>query len=187
MSYLTVSTEEIRRLSFNTSNQPITALPFPLSTTNGSFAIERWSGVRRTFIGALRNSGAVARRLLDEHNSESITIVCAGRDGTLALDDVYTAGVITRQLVDEDPRLELDETALLALHSLDAHTSAKENLESSQSAQLLKQVGLFGDVAYWSTHRASFLNSDMAAGTTSGINRTDRRRDSISRRWTPQD
>ena len=121
---------------------------FILSTTNGAFAIEHWSSARRTFIGTLRNASAVAQRLLDEDDSELITIVCAGRDGALALDDVYTAGVIVRRLSDANPRLELDETALLALHSVDGYPSAIEALANSQSAQLLKQVGLFIDVAY---------------------------------------
>ena len=121
---------------------------FILSTTNGAFAIEHWSSARRTFIGTLRNASAVAQRLLDEDDSELITIVCAGRDGALALDDVYTAGVIVRRLSDANPRLELDETALLALHSVDGYPSAIEALANSQSAQLLKQVGLFSDVAY---------------------------------------
>ena len=63
-------------------------------------------------------------------------------------DSVYTAGVIVRRLSDANPRLELDETALLALHSVDGYPSAIEALANSQSAQLLKQVGLFSDVAY---------------------------------------
>lgn len=119
-----------------------------LSTTNGAYAIERWGHSRRTLIAALRNAGAVADRLLQDPDAPSITIACAGRSGALALDDLYTAGVIVQRLREASPDLNLDESAVTALHVTDAYPSADAALAASRSARLLKPVGLWDDVAY---------------------------------------
>lgn len=117
-----------------------------LSTTNGAYAIERWGQSRRTFIAALRNAGAVAERLLEDPDTSSITIACAGRNGALALDDVYTAGVIVQRLLQNSPDLNLDESAVTALHVAGAYPSAEAALAASRSGRLLRPVGLWDDV-----------------------------------------
>ena len=119
-----------------------------LSTTNGAYAIERWGHSRRTFIAALRNAGAVAECLLGDPDVSTITIACAGRSGALALDDLYTAGVIAQRLLEKSPNLNLDESALTALHVTNAYPSADAALAASRSARLLKPVGLWDDVSY---------------------------------------
>ena len=126
-----------------------------LSTTNGAFAIERWRESRRTFIAALRNAGAVAERLLEDRDATSITVACAGRNGALALDDVYTAGVIVQRLLQNSPDLDLDESAVTALHVAGAYPSANAALAASRSARLLKPVGLWDDVDYCAATDAS--------------------------------
>ena len=119
-----------------------------LSTTNGAYAIEGWRHSRRTFIAALRNAGAVADRLLQDPDTPTITIACAGRSGALALDDLYTAGVIVQRLRAASPDLNLDESAVTALHVADAYPSADAALAASHSGQALKPVGLWDDVIY---------------------------------------
>ena len=119
-----------------------------LSTTNGAYAIERWGASRRTFIAALRNAGAAAERLLEDRDVTSVTIACAGREGELALDDVYTAGVIVQRLLQNAPDLDMDESAVTALHTASAYPSAEAALAASRSARLLEPVGLWNDVAY---------------------------------------
>ena len=119
-----------------------------LSTTNGAYAIERWRESRRTFIAALRNAGAVADCLLEDPGTPTITIACAGRSGALALDDVYTAGVIVQRLLEKALDLDLDESAVTALHVAGAYSSAETALAASRSARLLKPVGLWDDVTY---------------------------------------
>ena len=119
-----------------------------LSTTNGAYAIERWGRSRRTFIAALRNAGAVAEFLLEDPDASTITIACAGRSGALALDDVYTAGVIVQRLLQKSPNLNLDESAVAALHVAGAYPSAEAALAASRSGLALKPVGLWDDVIY---------------------------------------
>ncbi|MDE2903608.1 MAG: 2-phosphosulfolactate phosphatase [Chloroflexota bacterium] len=119
-----------------------------LSTTNGAYAIERWGQSRRTCIAGLRNAGAVADCLLADPDVPTITIACAGRSGALALDDVYTAGVIVERLRDASPDLKLDESAVAALHVAAGYPSAEAALAASRSGQALKPVGLWEDVIY---------------------------------------
>ena len=118
-------------------------------TTNGTNALRRWSAARRTFVGALRNRDAVARRLVEtEAAGGSLTVVCAGKEGTLALDDVYAAGAIVSRILELRPETELDETATVALRVTRAQPDAEAALAESQSAQALVGVGLWDDVPY---------------------------------------
>lgn len=120
-----------------------------MTTTNGTNALRRWRDARRVFVGALQNADAVARRLLESaaENRGDVTVVCAGRDGELALEDVYAAGAIVQQMLRAQPGLELDETAELAVRHRGAYGSATEALEASRGAKLLKPLGLWTDVA----------------------------------------
>ena len=118
-------------------------------TTNGTRAMRRWSAARRTFVGALRNQSAVARRLLEGAAAGgSMTLVCAGKEGSLALDDVYTAGAIAARILELRPEVELDEAAVVALRVTRAQPDAAQALAESQSARALVSVGLSGDVPW---------------------------------------
>jgi 2-phosphosulfolactate phosphatase len=138
-------------------NADLTNRTIVLSTTNGTHAIELWASSRRTFIGCLRNAGAVASQLLGEPTTTSITIVCAGRAGELAIDDVYTAGAIVSHIVDAGAEVTLDETALTALHVNHAYQDSEQALSTSRSAQLLKPVGHFDDVAFCAEQDVSIV------------------------------
>ena len=125
-------------------------------TTNGTNAMRRWSTARRTFVGALRNRSAVARRLLEGAAAGgSMTLVCAGKEGTLALDDVYTAGAIAARILELRPEVELDEAAVVALRVTRAQPDAAQALAESQSARALVSVGLSGDVPWCAAVDAS--------------------------------
>ena len=125
-------------------------------TTNGTNALRRWSTARRTYVGALRNLSAVARRLLEGAAAGgSMTVACAGKEGTLALDDVYTAGAIVARILDLGPEVELDEAAIVALRVAQGQPDAVQALAESQSALVLAGVGLSGDVPWCAAIDAS--------------------------------
>ncbi len=125
-------------------------------TTNGTNALRRWSAARRTFVGALRNCSAVARCLVGAAGAGgSITVACAGKEGTLALDDVYAAGAIVSRILEFQPEVELDETAIVALRVAQAQPDPAAALAESQSAQALVDVGLSDDVPYCAVLDAS--------------------------------
>src|SRR4029077_8885462 len=74
-----------------------------LATTNGTLAAElvRECGVEHVLIGCMRNGDAVMRSAvaLARRLDRSISLVCAGREGSLipALDDAYCAAALLRQ------------------------------------------------------------------------------------------
>ncbi|MBM4435781.1 MAG: 2-phosphosulfolactate phosphatase [Actinobacteria bacterium] len=133
------------------------------ATTNGTKALRSWSGVQRTYVAALRNVGAVAWRLLESASVDerSITLVCAGRNGEVALEDVYTAGAVVRRMLHTAPKLALDETAVIAMHVNRGYASPREALEASASAKLLERVGLFEDVAFCAAVDASIAVPEL--------------------------
>jgi 2-phosphosulfolactate phosphatase len=69
-----------------------------LSTTNGTRAIlETSRRCERVLLGSLLNLAAVARAV----DGDDVVVVCAGFQGTFALDDAYCAGRIVQVLAGE--------------------------------------------------------------------------------------
>jgi len=72
-------------------------VPLILSTTNGTRAIlTAASSCEHVFLGSLLNLDAVAGAARER--GEDVAIVCAGFEGTFALDDAYCAGRIVQLL-----------------------------------------------------------------------------------------
>jgi 2-phosphosulfolactate phosphatase len=75
-------------------------VPLIFSTTNGTRAILTAASIcEQVFLGSLLNLDAVAAAARE--SGEDVAIVCAGFNGTFALDDAYCAGRIV-QLLDGD-------------------------------------------------------------------------------------
>ena len=93
--------------------------PLIFSTTNGTRAIlTAASSCDRVYLGSLLNLDAVAR--VARESGEDVAIVCAGFQGTFALDDAYCAGRIV-QLVAGDRTDAAKAAELIALSFPDAH------------------------------------------------------------------
>lgn len=80
-------------------------------TTNGTRAIADTARAERVLLGTLRNAPAVARRL-EESNTESAYLVCAGSWGRFTLEDFLAAAAILSAM-DLDG-WQLDDGAWLA-------------------------------------------------------------------------
>jgi 2-phosphosulfolactate phosphatase len=93
--------------------------PLILSTTNGTLAIlTAASNCGEVLLGSLLNLDAVAAAARER--GEDVAIVCAGFQGTLALDDAYCAGRIVELLGGE--RTDAAKAAELVARSFpDAH------------------------------------------------------------------
>ena len=91
------------------------------STTNGTRAIlaavERCDEV---LLGSLLNLSAVARAVRER--GQDVVVICAGFQGTFALDDAYCAGRIV-ELVDGEPRDAAKAASIVAGAFPDAHTA----------------------------------------------------------------
>jgi 2-phosphosulfolactate phosphatase len=87
-------------------------VPLIFSTTNGTRAIlTAASSCEQVFLGSLLNLDAVAAAARE--SGEDVAIVCAGFNGTFALDDAYCAGRIV-QLLDGDRNDAANASELIA-------------------------------------------------------------------------
>ena len=79
-----------------------------MCTTNGTKAILAARGAERIFTAAIVNARAVAKKLTEV--AKDVTLLCAGTNGELAMEDVLGAGMLTLFLSDKD----LSDSALMA-------------------------------------------------------------------------
>ena len=109
-----------------------------LSTTNGTRAIVRASSsADEVLLGSLLNLSAVARAAGER--GEDVTVVCAGFEGSFALDDAYCAGRIVTLLEGER-----SDAALAAERLAHGFPSASEGL----NARTYGPPGLEEDIAW---------------------------------------
>jgi 2-phosphosulfolactate phosphatase len=91
------------------------------STTNGTRAILAAAGrCHEVYLGSLMNLSAVARTVRER--GEDVALLCAGFEGSFALDDAYCAGRIV-QLLEGVPRDAAKAAELVARSFPDAHTA----------------------------------------------------------------
>jgi 2-phosphosulfolactate phosphatase len=91
------------------------------STTNGTRAILAAAGrCHDVYLGSLLNLSAVAAAVRER--GEDTAIICAGFQGSFALDDAYCAGRIVH-LLDGEPRDAAKAAQLVAGAFPDAHTA----------------------------------------------------------------
>lgn len=118
-----------------------------MSTTNGTKAAHAAARTaKHVLLASLYNAHAAAR-LARELATEEVAILCAGKEGRVGLDDLYTAGVLAEYLglLGE---VEPEDGARIALAVKRAYQDPLEALSLSAAALALKGVGLEGDVPF---------------------------------------
>lgn len=150
---------------FDRGNSPLgfdgtTAGELVLSTTNGSRAIvaaaERSDEV---LLGALVNLDA----LLEALPNDGVTLVCAGTDGGMAIEDAYLAGLVVERLGGEPT-----DAALIAARVAAGFTDHGEALNAGANAAVLRETDQEADVAYCA--RESILDVvPRVTGTMPGV------------------
>jgi 2-phosphosulfolactate phosphatase len=85
-----------------------------LTTTNGTATMTRAGLARAGAIAALTNVRAAADWALDQGGD--ITVLCAGDDGALSLEDAVCAGLLAERLRTQMSDVELSAAAELACH-----------------------------------------------------------------------
>lgn len=139
---------------FDLGNSPREALEAPvggrivvMSTTNGTKAAHAAAKTaKHVLLASLYNAHAAAR-LARELATEEVAILCAGKEGRVGLDDLYTAGVLAEYL-GLMGEVEPEDGARIALAVKRAYQDPLEALSLSAAAQALKAVGLEGDVPF---------------------------------------
>ncbi len=133
-----------------------------LCTTNGSRAVEAVQSARHLLLGAIVNARAVARLAL-ELATGSITLVCAGTDDRVSLDDVLGAGCIASEIVAVRPDVRLSDAARIALALAGAPEGIEATLAGSHHAHALRDLGFGDDVEF----AAGVSSLDFVAHRTS--------------------
>jgi len=124
------------------SRQAVRGKRLVLCTTNGTGAIRAATGYYPVFIGCFLNAPAVAARLAREENS--MTIVCAGREGSFSIEDTLCAGMILSELEGE-----MSDAAVAAVSIFEQYQDrVGEVLLESEHGRFLQQIGFAEDVAY---------------------------------------
>ena len=139
---------------FDLGNSPREALEAPvggrivvMSTTNGTKAAHAAAKTAKHVLLASLYNAHTAARLARELATEEVAILCAGKEGRVGLDDLYTAGVLAEYL-GLMGEVEPEDGARIALAVKRAYQDPLEALSLSAAAQALKAVGLEGDVPF---------------------------------------
>jgi 2-phosphosulfolactate phosphatase len=115
-----------------------------LTTTNGTKALLRCTPAARTLIAAFVNYSAICEQL--RHEKRPVSIVCAGTDGDVTLEDTLLAGALVDFLT-EVGGARLNDGARLAWDCFETHGCCLHAaLELSQGAQGLKRLGYSDDI-----------------------------------------
>lgn len=118
-----------------------------ISTTNGTRAILAARGAAEIFIGALVNASAVARAVAQA--GRNVTLLCAGTNGQIALEDVLGCGAVLDALGQVQPVIDESDTVQIArrLFAAARHDLAGV-LRQSRGGQNVIAVGLAADIDF---------------------------------------
>lgn len=118
-----------------------------LNTTNGTKALTRARGAQHLVAGSLLNAGRVVDFI--RQAGTDVTIVCAGRQNRISLEDTVCAGLLLDRLWnDTEPTFVSD--AANAAYTLYAHDQpdVSERLRRANHVQRLVEMGYADDVEY---------------------------------------
>ncbi len=124
-----------------------------LYTANGAGVIRKNAGARHLLVGSLLNARACAMRTVELHleTGANVGIICAGNHGKFALDDMFAAGYIARELqrsaTAAGVRSSVTEQAAAATYLADCGSDPASFLADTWSGRWLAEYGPVADVA----------------------------------------
>jgi 2-phosphosulfolactate phosphatase len=118
-----------------------------MSTTNGTRAILAAKGAKLILVGALVNATAVARAAAEA--GDDVTLLCAGTNGRVAMEDVIGAGAVLGALRHVERMTEESDTARIASRLFTAAaTDLREALSDSAGGRNVVAAGLGEDIDF---------------------------------------
>lgn len=120
-----------------------------VTTSNGTKALLACQGAASVFPAAASNLSVAAERISEAIESDDdVLIVCAGRNGTFALDDAYCAGrLIAAALGSRKPHRALNDAAVATLDLVRRYGDRWERpLSRSRGGRELIKVGFRDDI-----------------------------------------
>lgn len=117
-----------------------------LTTTNGTRAVRHARRAKRILVGAFVNFSAVCFELAEAE--DDVHILCAGTDGSVALEDALMAGALAGSLADRG-EFAFDDAARIAWDAFEGHGSVLASaFELSAGGRNLAAVGLAADLRW---------------------------------------
>jgi len=118
-----------------------------LTTTNGTRALLAARKADHVVAASLANVSAAAERL---HNrDQDVTVICAGTEGRLSLDDLHCGGMLISRLLEPGVVRELSDGARAATEWFVSNAGNAEHvLRSCFHGQRLAALGFAQDIAF---------------------------------------
>src|SRR5579862_3823828 len=114
-----------------------------LTTTNGTrLLLAAAARCDAVLVGSLLNLDAVLAAVRASGVDE-VALLCAGVEGTFAVDDAYVAGVLARELGGEP-----DDAAAAAVRLAGTFATDEEGIAGGQSADNIRRVSLAEDISW---------------------------------------
>jgi 2-phosphosulfolactate phosphatase len=120
-----------------------------LATTNGTSALIAASTKGETVLAACsRNSSAAAKRSLQ--GKGPVVILCSGRNGRAALDDILCAGLLVERILKLSAKpVKIRDGARIALELWkNCGGNLYEGIKKSDHARLLEDAGMVEDILF---------------------------------------
>lgn len=119
-----------------------------MTTSNGTRAwLKAFSQGGRVLCASARNAAAAAKAALN--GCTSTGILCAGKDGRVAMDDAACAGLLVSDLLRQRPDILLDDGARIVLalwESLEGDLA--KGVRMASHMEMLKRLGMEADVDF---------------------------------------
>lgn len=121
-----------------------------LSTSNGTVAITQSAAAREILVGSFLNLSAVVTRLLSSR-PKKITLLCAGNQGQLSLEDLVCGGLMVAKIVQSyRGKLLLNDGAVAARAVAEKMSDVGEVVRNSVHGHKLSELGFDADLEFCS-------------------------------------
>ncbi len=121
-----------------------------LSTSNGTVAITQSASAKQLLVGSFLNLSAVVTRLLSSR-AKKVTILCAGNQGQLSLEDLVCGGLmVARTTQAYRGKLVLNDGAVAGRAVAEKMTDIGEVVRSSTHGRKLSELGFDADLDFCS-------------------------------------
>jgi len=119
-----------------------------LSTSNGTVAITQSAAAKELLVGSFLNMSAVVAHLLSSR-PKKITLLCAGNQGSLSLEDLVCGGLMVLKIKKSyRGKLALNDGAVAASALAGTMTDIGEVVRESSHGHLLAELGFEADLEF---------------------------------------
>jgi 2-phosphosulfolactate phosphatase len=118
------------------------------STTNGTVAMTQAAAASRVYCGALLNARAVVERIVEQHASQTVLIVCSGSGNNFNFEDFYGAGYFVERFAELLGDAGDFSDAAKAAHMVYRNARAPEALLDCRVGRMMARKGLAREVEF---------------------------------------